>query len=406
MSHTFKPIPSHMVSHIGGWNRYPSTYYFLWKDGHQLVVEVPCIPKHDISYYMENPQARAKVNNQYDRFIEMIQAVIDTVEFGKTNWAYLTSGAKGGYKLQLRKKPLPAITCPLWAPVIRECEVKIKKFVDGSYRIGEWKGQEVDIYRAFDNFTFKYLNRMMENYRILEGTDLTFQVQGHLLDDAGTVVGLVTEPMTGREVKVSDRSLVYKVVADLQRRGFLLMAISHQFIFISQGKVRFACMGNEVVRYYPPDKTEELVKLAAQYHWEDLRYLFSEGITTGWPTFRQLPARLNVFPKIPSPERPYQVPICLVFQLSYFIKRQDKDKVVVEKRSITVSIAPERPNHALSDGVKDIEGQRNRKNGSKALIRTRHHASQHKFIPYLPSSTRRAIAYKNDETEATSDSIS
>ncbi|KAF9003673.1 hypothetical protein BDQ17DRAFT_1242041, partial [Cyathus striatus] len=168
----------------------------------------------------------------------------------------------------------------LWAPLISEHEVRLKMFVyEAEYRVGEWKGKEVDVFRAWDSNAVKGLNRMMENYRTLEGMDLTFQVHGHLIDDTGAVVGLVTESAIGREIMASDRYMVYSVVAELQKRGYLFMAIlPNAMIVTPEGKLRIIFMSNEVVQYYPPEKREELDELAKKYHWEFLSKLFSEGL--------------------------------------------------------------------------------------------------------------------------------
>ncbi|KAF8988971.1 hypothetical protein BDQ17DRAFT_1434787 [Cyathus striatus] len=213
-------IPDHMIAYIGGYHRYPCTQYALWKGGHLLIIQVPCISKRDPYYYVDNEETQEELERDYRNVLEIIQSIIDTIEFDKTNWACLTRKS-GSYQLVQKMKKYPSFMAPLCAPFIEESEIKLKRFINGNVeeRVGEWNGQEVDIYRAWNPESLYRLHVMYENYRALEALDLTFQVLGNLVDSDGTIVGLVTEPNVGREIRNEDRSLVYKAIANLQKQG-------------------------------------------------------------------------------------------------------------------------------------------------------------------------------------------
>ncbi|KAF8988970.1 hypothetical protein BDQ17DRAFT_1547733 [Cyathus striatus] len=405
MASNFSPYPDQFVTYLGGKNIHPHTYYVLAKRGHILVVQVPCMPTRDVMYYMENPRALAVLEKQYYNVLETIQSIIETIDFELTNWAYLTPGAKGGYRLQQKRRTFPAVTCPLWAPVIREDEIKLKTFVElAHYRIGEWKGQEVDIYRGYNDNSFKHLNQMMENYRILEGMDLTFRVLGHLISDDGAVVGIVTEPAVGREITATDRSLVYNVVANLQKRGFLFLAILPNTMVISNGKLRVVHMENEVVRYYPPERRDELDKMAEKYHWRFLQTVFSEGEACWWPLFRKAPTQHMVFPKIISPERPYQVRLSLKYFYSLHSVQRQKEYGSLRYKGGAISVVLAqilgsslkiKDNHEgdLDSDDKSIPG---------ILLPTRDHASRHRCTPYRQISRRATVDNRDADSDITS----
>ncbi|KAF8984773.1 hypothetical protein BDQ17DRAFT_1377171 [Cyathus striatus] len=335
--------------------------------------------QRDVMYYMENPRALAVLEKQYYNVLETIQSIIETIDFELTNWAYLTPGAKGGYRLHRNEEHFPP-----------EDEIKLKTFVElAHYRIGEWKGQEIYI-RGYNDNSFKHLNQMMENYRILEGMDLTFRRRR-------CVVGIVTEPAVGREITAADRSLVYNVVANLQRRGFLFLAILPNTMVISNGKLRVVHMENEVVR-------DELDKMAEKYHWRFLQRVFSEGEACWWPLFRKAPTQHMVFPQDHFTGATLSGPIISeIFLFTSFVQRQKEyGSLRYKGGAISVVLAQIlgtslkiKDNHEgdLDSDDKSIPG---------ILLPTRDHASRHRCTPYRLISRRATVDNRDADSDITS----
>ena len=89
------------------------------------------------------------VDSGYSLFFRQ-QTLISTIQFGETNWAYLLepSRARDSYQLFQKKRRLPRITCPCWAPFIPEREIRIT-LSRGAERRGYWKGKPVGTISIF-----------------------------------------------------------------------------------------------------------------------------------------------------------------------------------------------------------------------------------------------------------------
>lgn len=151
----------------------------------------------------------------------------------------------------------------------------------------------------------------MYAYRALVGMDLSFELYGHLLRKDGTVIGLVTEAGKGRLINLSDRSLIYRTIANLQARGCLYRGCgTNQFMISPDGKVRLLEPFSLIP--YSAKKLHKLEKDAEIWHWKELADLFNELKTYGpFGNYRFPPDRFTATPKqlqliIPpvGPERP------------------------------------------------------------------------------------------------------
>ena len=69
-------------------------------------------------------------------------SLLDCIDFGTINWAYFTPNWEGGYTIVRRERPMPKITCSLWAPLIFE-EVDFTVWGTKLDRRRSWKGKEV-----------------------------------------------------------------------------------------------------------------------------------------------------------------------------------------------------------------------------------------------------------------------
>lgn len=139
-------IPRHVTAYVGGRNEAIGRYYALWKNGQMLVIQATtdAIPYID---YGAQPVAQAKLDRDHRFGLQRIQTLLDVVEFGRTNWAYLIVRDDGSYRLLYRNKPLYAISCLTWAPLVDESEITITKFINCEDRHGFWDGNVVSISR-------------------------------------------------------------------------------------------------------------------------------------------------------------------------------------------------------------------------------------------------------------------
>ncbi|KAG6833392.1 hypothetical protein H0H87_007377 [Tephrocybe sp. NHM501043] len=128
-----------------------------------------------------------------------------------------------------------------------------------------------DVLIGLEDRTIANLDRQMWAYLALQGLDLTYHVYGHLVDDDGTIVGLVQEPHVGRLMQYRDRSIVYDAYSRLQQRGLIYCgAPDFCNTHIMDGKVRFTVL---YTIWHFPDK-EKCQFQANLRHWKSLQGYF------------------------------------------------------------------------------------------------------------------------------------
>jgi len=94
----------------------------LLRDGHILYVQNEPISRPDLADD-NNPNGLAAARRIYNSFLTTIQLLLDQIEFGRGDWAYLLRDQDGSYRLVYRKKPL-IMSKFVWAPFIDENEVR------------------------------------------------------------------------------------------------------------------------------------------------------------------------------------------------------------------------------------------------------------------------------------------
>ncbi|KDR73059.1 hypothetical protein GALMADRAFT_125971 [Galerina marginata CBS 339.88] len=311
MDLTFKPIPrsspvpDDRVAYIGGSiNVNGDLTIILTKARKEIVIQAPkYIP--DAGVGADEPQA---ILGAFATYLEIIESLVDTIEFGKTNWAYLLNRSNEHYIILQHVKILRKVACPTWAPLISLDEIEFTQWATCSDRRGIWKGKEVDIMYAWNSEVFWFLNRAMYGYQAVQGLDVTFEVYGHLIDGDGSIIGLVSEAAWGRKVGIGDRALIYQTVSKIQQKMCLYRGCySNQFL-IANGKVRLL----ELNSIWPFQDVNRLEEDAEYWHWKELATLFAEFQAMGPYWYSHYPHRcfgttytdLKNICLPPSPERP------------------------------------------------------------------------------------------------------
>ncbi|KDR78270.1 hypothetical protein GALMADRAFT_245361 [Galerina marginata CBS 339.88] len=321
MDLTFKPIPRscpvphNAVAYIGGVIDYKKgPTIVLWRNRKEIVIQAPKFtPEVEPGVDVDDPcygwyESQA-ISKHYANYLEIIESLVDTIEFGKTNWAYLFQSREGGYYISQQKKVLRRVTCPIWAERIYLDEIEFTVWGTSSDRRGIWKGKEVDIMYAWNDEELWCLNRAMFGYKKVQGLDVTFEVYGHLIGRDGSIIGLVSEAAWGRMIGLDDRALVYQTVARIQQSGCIYKGCYTDRFMIANGKVRLLEL-NSIWAYEDMDRLEKDAEL---WHWKELDELFAEFRDIGpngnyhYPLFRFTTtyADLKYFRPSPSPERPF-----------------------------------------------------------------------------------------------------
>ncbi|KAF5375390.1 hypothetical protein D9615_007943 [Tricholomella constricta] len=115
-----------------------------------------------------------------------------------------------------------------------------------------------------DNGMF-ILDREMWGYLALQGLDLTYEVFGHVVEDDGTIVGLMFEAQVGRLVEYRDRSIIYDAYSRIQQRGLVHCgAPEYSNVHIMNGKVRLTNLAS--IWYFPDERIRE--EFGDQRHWK------------------------------------------------------------------------------------------------------------------------------------------
>lgn len=284
----------------------------LWKDRQTVTIQFPAskdlegLGTNDIETDWD---LEVRTRHTYGHYLEIVQNLLPSIEFGATNWGYLLPDKTGGFRIVQRQKIFKKISCPLWAPLIRETEIEYTVWGMGFERRGLWRGMEVDVFYAWNDMEFWRLNRGMYGYRAVQDLDVTFEVLGHLISEDGTVIGLVSEAAWGRMIKPSDATLIYKTIGELQHRGVIYRGCLTNRFMIADGKVRLV----ELNCITPYEDRQKLLEDAEVWHWKELGQLFGELRTHGPYGCLRLPSLafystykdLQFLPPPPRPDLPF-----------------------------------------------------------------------------------------------------
>ncbi|KAH9477109.1 hypothetical protein JR316_0011025 [Psilocybe cubensis] len=310
---THSPVHPNTVAFLGGDACVLRPIYVVLKDGIQVWIEGPPLDPEATHLpsveELDNTKLK-QLNDEYRRYLLIIEDLTQSIDFGASQMAYLTKDTYGEYCIVHDYRRIMQVSCPMWGPKIYIDDVNIT--VWGTHfdrHRGIWNGREVDIFYAFQEYDRILLNRVMYVLRHLEGTDcdVTFEFYGHLLDKDETILGYVAEAAWGRNIGLGDEELVSSALKRLESLGCVYRAVSSNMFLVSDGKLRLL-MPQNIERYNCP----ELLKKNAEFHhnWA-LDELFDEFRNYGsYGLLRLPPLRLIMDPMdvkylrmLPTPER-------------------------------------------------------------------------------------------------------
>ncbi|KAF8889094.1 hypothetical protein BD779DRAFT_1800025 [Infundibulicybe gibba] len=275
------PIPRNIVAYLGGVD-IDTTSYALYKNGHVLVIQSEPIkmPTEGLS----PADVLAKRDKEYNWRLEKIQSRLNSIDFSRISWAYLTpSRANGDYSIVPKARPrLPMPTCTTWAPLVKEEDIHITKWLSCEKRCGLWKGMDVDVFIELD---------------------ITYDILAHVVDDLGQVIGIVREPAVGRAVEYGDRALVYKTITSVQQSRIVFRGLGSHNLLIKDGKLRVSDIG--FVKHFREDEDEAMKEMAQLSHWRSLEIMFEDlQIQPSPPPLRTWKQNVCFFFESSDPERP------------------------------------------------------------------------------------------------------
>jgi hypothetical protein len=235
-------IPPGATACVAAANYSSGLFYMLLKNGKLIIV---CSEGAYKAFPPTDYNGFAHTTRVYDRGLELIQAAVDKLQFGESNWVHLKV-ERGSKWFDYREGPFSEDVCIPWARVIDEKYITVTKWLYICEWCGWWEGKEVDLKMAWDEVSAFRVRRMSEGYKIMQGLkkmqgiDLTFDVLGHVSRD-GKIVGLVAERACARPVQVEDRTLVYQAISKLyeNRIVFRLHDPTSSILITDDRKVRF-----------------------------------------------------------------------------------------------------------------------------------------------------------------------
>lgn len=118
-----------------------------------------------------------------------------------------------------------------------------------------------DVYRITLDQDFGFLNRAMKAYRRLQGMNLSYDMLGHVLDEDGNIVGIMTEPMIGQWVRYRDYDVVMRAFEKLIEIGYIL-DFPHlgSMLITDKGEVRFTEMHNVIELEKDPEARQSRIE--------------------------------------------------------------------------------------------------------------------------------------------------
>ncbi|KAG5641361.1 hypothetical protein DXG03_005389 [Asterophora parasitica] len=298
-------VPRGVVTNLT-WALQSSRLYVLWKDGEMIVIQAPNTLPPPLEQENWDPQHYQLELKTLENGMEQIHTMLHTIDFGKTNWGYLVEHPRRGYEIIQKQRRLRKLTCHTWARLVPRREINFTRIWDGwDIWNGYWKGMEVDVIMAYNDHGMKILDLEMWGYLSLQGLDLTYRVYGHVVEDDGTVVGLIYEAQVGRVMQYRDRAILYDALSRVQRRGLILCgAYEPENIHVMDGKIRLTNLAS--MQYLADERSRE--EEADVRYWSRYEAWFptvkKEGNTTPRPAmYRQWRLNLRVLPRF-SPQRP------------------------------------------------------------------------------------------------------
>ncbi|KAJ7827886.1 hypothetical protein B0H14DRAFT_2813128 [Mycena olivaceomarginata] len=307
------------IEYISGCNADFGRFYVLLKPspaGDQLIViqASSVVPQSS----MNDEVAVREKDKQFDYGLQIIHTLLPTIRFGHTNWAHLV-GRDNNYRIVHKHQSLPLVTEIPWCPLVDERDIEITGFLYASDRYGIWNGVKVDVFMAWDEISANFLQNTMAAYRLLIQHNLehfAYRAVGHVVRNGTTeICGLLTEPAYGRMFEYSDKSAVYKAIAQIERAGLLFTGIYTSNIMVaSNGQVRLLSLSS--LRRQPDDPITR-AKEVENCHWTRLEEVFKE-LEFGpnpIPPPREQKRLLLSLPEFPAPAHGLKLNVYLVFKV-------------------------------------------------------------------------------------------
>ncbi|KAJ7153449.1 hypothetical protein C8R43DRAFT_1001982 [Mycena crocata] len=240
---------------------------------------------------------------KFDDGLEIIQTLLPTIEFGRYNFGCLVK-SKDTYHIVHKHLVMPIITEIPWLTLVDEREIDIRGWA-WQTRFGVWNGAEVDLFIAWDASWVEYLDKLMRGHRLLLERNLehlTYPALGHVLrKGTSEIYGLITAPARGRIFEHTDRSVVYKAIAQIERAGLLFKGIELSNIMLTEdGQVRLLSLSALTCQSADAAKRAEE---SEYWHWNRLDTIFKEleQSANPIPPLRDLKLELLRLPEFPSP---------------------------------------------------------------------------------------------------------
>ncbi|KAJ7938467.1 hypothetical protein B0H13DRAFT_1943177 [Mycena leptocephala] len=333
------------TDYISGLNEAYGRFYVLRKStpaGDELIViqASAVVPESHLEFEVAM-KGFPEWDRQFTYGLHIIQTLLPTIKFGHTNWGHLV-GNDNNYRIIHKYQRLPLVTEIPWCPLVDERDIEITGFVYAEERLGVWNGMEVDVFMAWDESNAHYLQKMMAAYRLLMERDLehlAYRALGHVVrNGTAEICGLMTEASHGRIVEHSDKSAVYKAIAQIERAGLLFTGIHTSNIMLTDdGQVHLLSLC--ALMRQPTDPSER-AKEVDLWHWKQLENVFKElelGPNMIPPPRKQQrePRTLAPFPA-PAHGLVFDVYVVVVFHLpepgqGYLKEEENLDSRAVER---------------------------------------------------------------------------
>ncbi|EGO03028.1 hypothetical protein SERLA73DRAFT_176533 [Serpula lacrymans var. lacrymans S7.3] len=277
-------------------------FYCLWRNGHCIFVQAEpfCRPDIDYSNYYQDFSPE---NTAYNYVLEVLQTMLDQIEFGRSNWAYLVRQKDGMYRLIYKNRRLIK-DCEIWTKTVDLLDIEVTKFLFLNDWIGKYEGREVDLLIGWDDSFACCVTMTNQGHKTMCSLGLskyTYDLIAHVTYN-GLLIGLMTEAALGRQIIASDRAAVYEAVADIQSHGILHGGLLEDNIYVTDQGIRFTNLS--AVTYY--HDRDELAKEAEILHWKILARIFDVQVDSNdrIGPIRNIKTNTIVIPRLPTPDRP------------------------------------------------------------------------------------------------------
>jgi hypothetical protein len=207
---------------------------------------------------------------------EACQSVLSTLPFGKTDCVYLSKDHSGAWRCIPRRIPSRQLFEP-WGyyPMVDDTELQYTRLVRPNLHEAIWNGMEVDVARpsSFTSLHVLMMEQLVESYRRMGDLPYKFEILAFLKHN-DVVRGIIMEPCRGRPVRLTDRALIYRTWAELERHGLLFARVDGSDIVIGQdGLPKITDLFHRVFEIDPdPVIAEEVLR---EVHWGPLREMFN-----------------------------------------------------------------------------------------------------------------------------------